>query len=89
MSKRIGSHSVQQITENEQAEVRVDTRIRGSIQVKYNRPDIFIYDKKRRQIIIIEVCITSQDNLQSVESEKTMKYDVLANNQSMLYGNMS
>ena len=45
MSKRIGSHSVQQITENEQAEVRVDTRIRGSIQVKHNRPDIFIYDK--------------------------------------------
>lgn len=38
-----------------------------------------ILDKKRKEIILIEVGITSQDRLQIVETEKKRKYDVLAN----------
>ena len=43
-----------------------------------NRPDIVIHDKKKKEIILIEVGITSQDLLQTVENEKARKYDVLA-----------
>ena len=43
-----------------------------------------IHDKKRKEIILIEVGITSQDRLQIVETEKR-KYDVLANELSADY----
>ena len=38
-----------------------------------------MHDKKRREIKLIEVGITGQDRLQTVETEKKRKYDVLAN----------
>ena len=64
---------------NENLEIRVDTRIRTDTNIRANKPDIFVYDKIRKEIILIEVGITSQDNLQSVECEKLHKYDMLAN----------
>ncbi|TBT97996.1 hypothetical protein CWI37_1960p0010, partial [Hamiltosporidium tvaerminnensis] len=45
----------------------------------WNRPDIFILDKKKNKITLIEVGITSQDSLQKVETKKLWKYDYLAN----------
>ena len=48
----------------------MDTRIQTDIKVKNNKPDIFIFDKKRKDIILIEVGITNQDILQVVENEK-------------------
>ena len=42
-------------------------------------------DKKRREIIFIEVGITSQDQLQIVENEKRRKYDVLANEMGAMH----
>ncbi|KAF7682732.1 hypothetical protein TCON_2051, partial [Astathelohania contejeani] len=65
------------------AEIRVDTRIRTDILVKHNRPDIFIYDKRENMVILVEIGITSQDNLQQVEVEK--KYDLFANELGILY----
>ena len=38
-----------------------------------------MHDKKKKEIILIEVGITNQDQLQIVENEKRRKYDVLAN----------
>ncbi len=76
---RMRSHSVQEIVANENVEIRVDTRVRTGIKIDANRPDIFVLDKKRREIILIEVGITSQDRLQTVETEKKRKYDILAN----------
>ncbi|KAF7683547.1 hypothetical protein TCON_1240 [Astathelohania contejeani] len=73
--KKLQTHSVQEVMENERAEIRVDTRIRTDILIKNNRPDIFIYDKKDNEIILVEVGITSQDNLQIVETEEKRKYD--------------
>ena len=84
-ARRIRGHSVQEVTENENAEVRVDTWIKTTSRIRANRPDIFVFDKKRREILIIEVGITSQDLLTQVESEKNRKYDVLANEQAALY----
>ena len=54
-------------------EIRVDTTVATSTKQSANRPDIVIHDKKRREIILIE--ITSQDQLQIVENEKRRKYD--------------
>ncbi|KAF7672319.1 hypothetical protein TCON_2771 [Astathelohania contejeani] len=44
--KKLRTHSVQEVMENERVEIRVDTRIKTDILIKNNRPDIFIYDKK-------------------------------------------
>ncbi|TBU07020.1 hypothetical protein CWI38_2467p0010, partial [Hamiltosporidium tvaerminnensis] len=84
-SKRIRSHSVQEILDNEYAEIRVDTRIKTDVKIRNNRPDIFILDKKKNKITLIEVGITSQDSLQIVETEKLKKYDLLANELGLIY----
>ena len=76
---RMRSHSVQEIVANENVEIRVDTRVQTGIKISANRPDILVYDKKKREITLIEVGITSQDRLLTVETEKKRKYDVLAN----------
>ncbi|TBU18638.1 hypothetical protein CWI38_0233p0030 [Hamiltosporidium tvaerminnensis] len=72
----IRSHSVQEILDNE---VITDVKIRN------NRPNIFILDKKKNKITLIEVGITSQDSLQIVETEKLTKYDLLANELGLIY----
>ncbi|TBU09378.1 hypothetical protein CWI36_0035p0110, partial [Hamiltosporidium magnivora] len=73
------SHSVQEILDNEYAEIRVDTRIKTDVKIRNNRPNIFILDKKKNKITLIEAGITSQDSLQIVKTEKLRKYDLLAN----------
>ena len=72
-------HSVQEIMKNERTEIKGNTLIKYNIKISNNRPDIFIFDKMKNEIILIEVNITSQNNLQQVELEKTKKYDILAN----------
>ena len=47
--------------------------------MKYNKPDIFILDKVKKELIMVEVGIRSFDNLRAVETEKRNKYDLLAN----------
>ncbi|TBU12041.1 hypothetical protein CWI38_0925p0010 [Hamiltosporidium tvaerminnensis] len=84
-SKRIRSHSVQEILDNEYAEIRVATRIQTDVKIRNNRPDIFILDKKKNKITLIEVGITSQDSLQIVETEKIGNYDLLANELGLIY----
>lgn len=77
--KKLRSHSVQQIVANKYVEIRVDTTIKTDVKIKYNKPDIVVIDKKSKEIIIVEIGVTSIDNLQQVESEKLRKYNVLAN----------
>lgn len=45
--------------------------------MKHNKPDIYINDKLKNKIIIVEVGITQQDSLKTVESETYRKYDLL------------
>ena len=66
-------------------EIRVDTTVRTSTKQPANRPDIVIHDKKRKEIII-EIGITSQDQLSIVENEKMRKYDVLAKEMGAMHG---
>jgi len=57
----------------------------ASTKQSANRPDIIVHDKKKKEIIIIEVGITSQDQLQKVENEKSRKYDVLSKELSAMH----
>ncbi|KAI5182284.1 hypothetical protein PAEPH01_2879 [Pancytospora epiphaga] len=67
------SHSIQKIVNNENCEIRVDMRAPTGIKIQANRSDIFVLDKKRREITSIEVGITRQDRLVTVETEKMHK----------------
>ncbi|KAL4719725.1 hypothetical protein ACJJTC_004657 [Scirpophaga incertulas] len=84
-SKKLRTHSVQEVVANENVEIRVDTRIKTDIKIQHNRPDIFVYDKKRKEITLIEVGITNLDLLTQVENEKSRKYDLIANELSLIY----
>jgi hypothetical protein len=65
------SYSVQEVVANGNAEIRVDNRIYTDIKIQHNKPDLFIYDKKRKEITLIEVGITNLDILNRVQNEKT------------------
>ena len=84
-SKKMRTHSVQEIVSNEYVEIKVDTTVKTDIKVQNNRPDIIVHDKKRHEITLIEVGITNQDLLQTVEVEKCRKYDLLAGELGQMY----
>ena len=84
-SKKLKSHSVQEVVANGNVEIRVDTRIKTDVKIQHNRPDLFVYDKKRKEITLIEVGITNLDLLTQVENEKTRKYDLIANELTLSY----
>ncbi|EQB59879.1 reverse transcriptase [Vairimorpha apis BRL 01] len=70
---------------NDNAEIRVDTRVLTDIKVCHNKPDILVIDKKNKEILIIEIGITNQDRLTIVENEKLRKYDLLANELGQIF----
>ncbi|KAL6120643.1 hypothetical protein NUSPORA_02590 [Nucleospora cyclopteri] len=84
-SKKICNHSVQEIVCNEDVEIRVDNRIKTNVKIHCNKPDLFIHDKRKNLITLIEVGITSQDNLQTAETKKLKKLDLLANELNLIY----
>ena len=55
------------------------------VKIQFNKPDILVHDKIQNEIIIIEIGITSIDNLKTVEMEKTRKYDLLAKELGLIY----
>ncbi|KAF9746906.1 hypothetical protein NGRA_3518 [Nosema granulosis] len=69
-SKKIKNHSVQEIVSNDNVEIRIKT----DVKIQFKKLDIFVYDKVKKEISIIEIRFTSLDNLQTVEQEKTRKY---------------
>ncbi|WUR04601.1 uncharacterized protein VNE69_09154 [Vairimorpha necatrix] len=57
------NHSVQQIVANKDVEIRIDTTVKTDIKIKY-KPDIVVVDKKNKLIRMIEIGVTSKENLQ-------------------------
>ena len=84
-SRKIRLHSVQEVVSNRDVEIRVDTRIKTDVKVQHDRPDIVVLDKRRKLATLIEIGITSQDQLQTVEATKARKYDLLAGEISQMY----
>ncbi|EQB62305.1 reverse transcriptase [Vairimorpha apis BRL 01] len=64
---------------NKFIEIQVDTTTITDVKIKYNKPNILKVDKKSKKILIVEIGVTSIDNLQQAETEKLRKYDLLAN----------
>lgn len=51
------------VVANENVETWVDTRIKTGIKIQHIRPDLFEYDKRRKEITLIEFGITNLDLL--------------------------
>ena len=83
--KKLRSHKVDKFLENSRASIKVDTIISTDIRIQYNKPDIVVHDKAKNEIIIIEIGITSKDNLKTVEMEKTRKYELLGKELALIY----
>ncbi|VDM97117.1 unnamed protein product [Thelazia callipaeda] len=66
-------HSIHGIVANENVKAKADTRVRTVIKINADRSDIMSHDKKRHEIILIEVGDTGQDRLTAVEIEKRRK----------------
>ena len=73
---------MEEINVNCQVEIRVITTVIPST----NRPDIVIQDKARKERILMEVGISSYDQLLIVEIEEIRKYDILAKEMDVLHG---
>ena len=56
--KKIKNHTLQDLVASRDVEIRVGSRIQANMVIKYNNPDIFIVDKIRKKITIVEVGIT-------------------------------
>ncbi|TBU20350.1 hypothetical protein CWI38_0086p0070 [Hamiltosporidium tvaerminnensis] len=67
-------HTVQEILENEHAEIRVDTRIKTDVKIRNNRSDMLIFDKKKNKITFIELEITFQDSFKYTRNDIVTKY---------------
>jgi hypothetical protein len=53
--------------------------------MQHNKPDKVVHDKVKNDIIILEVEITSQDQMQTAEVGKMREYDILAKELGMIY----
>ncbi|MEG2848334.1 MAG: reverse transcriptase family protein [Bacilli bacterium] len=82
---KLRGYKINPVIENDKAILKFDCPIKTSNRIENNKPDIFLYDKIKNKIILIEVGITNLDKIKTVESEKYRKYDVLANELKCIY----
>ncbi|KAF9758201.1 hypothetical protein NGRA_3248 [Nosema granulosis] len=61
------------------------TRIKTDVKIQNTKHDIFILDKIKRKITLIEVGITNHNNFQTAEAEKMRKYEFIANELELMY----
>lgn len=47
-TKKLRTHPVQEVVTNENVEIWVNTKIKTDIKIQHNRPDMFIYDKRKK-----------------------------------------
>jgi hypothetical protein len=66
--KRLRDYIMQKKVENNMACIKVDSILKKDVFIKCNRPEIFVFDKRKNSIMLIEVVITSQQNLRSCRS---------------------
>ena len=76
--KHIRKFTIGDIIQNGTTTIHFDRKFKTTNYIKYNHPDIVMIDKSTSKITIIEVGITSIDNLTRVTNEKRQKYQPLA-----------
>ena len=67
-------HKPEKVTENETATILWDMPVNTDKEIKANRPDIIIKDKKEKICIMIGMSIPSERNVSIKEVEKLSKY---------------
>ena len=70
---------------NERVKIKSDIPVRTDLRIDHNKPDLMIHDLRTKEITLVEVGITNKDILARVEQEKTLKYQLLANELKCLY----
>ncbi|EQB62121.1 hypothetical protein NAPIS_ORF00302, partial [Vairimorpha apis BRL 01] len=55
VTNKIRSYSVQDVIYNDNTKILVDTKISTDIKINHNKLDIFVLDKKNKEILIVEV----------------------------------
>ena len=84
-NSKIKYHKMSKCIENSFAKIITDTNICSESNIRYNKPDIIVFDKLNKLIRIIELGITNQDDLQAREVHKKQKYIELGNYLSATY----
>lgn len=74
--KKIKNILGDKVVSDENAEKRVDSRIKTDTTVNNDSPDIFMYDIKREEITLTVICITILDLLAQIESYKMLAKDI-------------
>ena len=77
-NKKISKHQVTPINEKDNIKILVEPNYITEKIIKYNRPDIIVINKKENYGLIIEIGVTSYENLIKVETQKRIKYLELA-----------
>ncbi|EQB60876.1 hypothetical protein NAPIS_ORF01553 [Vairimorpha apis BRL 01] len=75
VTNKIRSYSVQEVMSDDNAEIRVDTRISTDIKINNNKPDINVLYKKNKKFLIVEKKPSLEEYIQSLMLKKTLEND--------------
>ncbi|MEG0362112.1 MAG: reverse transcriptase family protein [Longicatena sp.] len=84
-NKRLSKHNLTSILTNNKVKILTETKIQTTRQIRYNTPDILVFDHNNKIIKIIEIGITNTDNVIGKEMEKKEKYLELGNELKSMY----
>jgi hypothetical protein len=82
---RLKNYKVEGVVSNDRVKIKADVPIHTELHVQENKPDLMVHDLVRKEIMLVEVGITSKHNLASVETTKSRKYETLANELQLIY----
>ncbi|KAG0435885.1 Retrovirus-related Pol polyprotein from type-1 retrotransposable element R2 [Dictyocoela muelleri] len=85
LRKKLKGHKIEKVVKNENAEIISEIPIKTDSFVTNNKPDLILFDNKKNIIYLIEIGITSLDNLKKYEVEKFQKYRLLAREMEQIY----
>src|SRR5699024_772951 len=77
-SKRLKNYKVQNVICNERVKIKSDVPVTTELRIEHNKPDLMIHDLKRKEIILVEVGITSKHILATTETTKGRKYELFS-----------
>ncbi|XP_044766299.1 uncharacterized protein LOC123322418 [Coccinella septempunctata] len=75
-----------EILENEEVKLYWDHPLITDRSIPHNRPDIVLFEKKLKKLIIADVTIPADDNIERAYTEKIMKYHDLSFELKEIYG---
>ncbi|MGL5043220.1 MAG: RNA-directed DNA polymerase [Culicoidibacterales bacterium] len=70
------SHAIPHSQENDEAKLLWDTAIQTLTPMKHNKPDIVLFDKIKKNILIIEVSVAAMIGIEQQRQIKTNRYTV-------------